>query len=64
MSTASIIARQETKARAEKNLRRCLVTGDMRPKDELIRFVVSPDNAVIPDLACELPGRGLWVTAA
>ncbi len=44
--------------------RRCLVTGDVLPKDELIRFVVGPDNAIVPDLAQNLPGRGLWVTAS
>lgn len=29
----------------------------------LIRFVVSPEGVVTPDLAATLPGRGLWVTA-
>ncbi len=33
------------------------------PKDELIRFVVAPDNSIVPDLAGNLPGRGLWVKA-
>ena len=31
--------------------------------DELIRFVVGPDRAVVPDLKRNLPGRGCWVTA-
>ncbi|MGH6981274.1 MAG: DUF448 domain-containing protein, partial [Stellaceae bacterium] len=43
--------------------RRCFVTGDVRPKAELVRFVVSPEGAVVPDIACRLPGRGLWLTA-
>lgn len=43
-------------------LRRCLVTGDVRPKAELLRFVVSPDGVVVPDVAERLPGRGLWLT--
>ena len=43
--------------------RRCLVLGDVRPKEELIRFVVGPDNSVVPDLAQNLPGRGMWVSA-
>lgn len=43
--------------------RRCLVTRTVRPKAELIRFVVGPDGAVVPDLAERLPGRGLWLTA-
>ena len=29
----------------------------------MIRFVVGPDNAIVPDLSEKLPGRGLWVTA-
>jgi predicted RNA-binding protein YlxR (DUF448 family) len=45
-------------------LRRCLVTGESRPKSELIRFVIGPDGRAVPDLEGVLPGRGLWVTAA
>lgn len=43
--------------------RRCLVTGAIRPKAALVRFVVSPDGAVVPDIAGRLPGRGLWLSA-
>ena len=43
--------------------RRCIVTGDVQPKGGLIRFAVSPDGMVVPDLAEKLPGRGLWVTS-
>ena len=43
--------------------RRCLVRGESGPVDNLIRFVVSPDGALIADLTEKLPGRGLWVTA-
>lgn len=31
--------------------------------ERLIRFVISPDGVLVPDLAMELPGRGLWLTA-
>jgi predicted RNA-binding protein YlxR (DUF448 family) len=44
-------------------LRRCLVTGESLPPERLVRFVVGPDGDVVPDLARELPGRGVWVTA-
>lgn len=44
--------------------RRCLVSGELRPRAELIRFVIGPDQAVVPDLAEKLPGHGLWVTAS
>jgi len=43
--------------------RRCLVTGAVRPKTELLRFVVDPAGQVVPDVAGKLPGRGLWLTA-
>jgi uncharacterized protein len=43
--------------------RRCLATGEVRPKAALVRFVVSPDGTVVPDVAGRLPGRGLWLTA-
>ncbi|CAA6605451.1 conserved hypothetical protein [Rhodospirillaceae bacterium LM-1] len=44
-------------------LRRCLGTGRIRPKEEMIRFVVGPEDALVPDLAAKLPGRGLWLSA-
>jgi predicted RNA-binding protein YlxR (DUF448 family) len=43
--------------------RRCIVTREAEPRNGLIRFVVSPDNQVVPDLANKLPGRGIWVSA-
>ena len=43
--------------------RRCIVTGDVQPKAGLVRFVVSPEGVIVPDLAGKLPGRGIWVTA-
>jgi predicted RNA-binding protein YlxR (DUF448 family) len=45
-------------------VRMCAVTRQVRPIDELIRFVVSPQGEVIPDLKRKLPGRGLWVSAS
>jgi uncharacterized protein len=44
-------------------VRLCIVTRDVKPPDEMIRFVVGPDGAVVPDLKRKLPGRGVWVTA-
>ncbi len=45
--------------------RRCLGTGEVRPRAGMLRFVVAPDPALglVPDLAGDLPGRGLWVSA-
>jgi predicted RNA-binding protein YlxR (DUF448 family) len=48
---------------AEGSLRRCIVTGESLSPERLIRFVVGPERALVPDLARELPGRGVWVTA-
>jgi predicted RNA-binding protein YlxR (DUF448 family) len=45
-------------------MRMCAVTREVRPVDELIRFVVSPQGEVIPDLKRKLPGRGLWISAS
>ena len=43
--------------------RRCIVSGESGATAGLIRFVVGPDGAVVPDLAGKLPGRGIWVSA-
>ncbi|MEM9139824.1 MAG: RNA-binding protein [Pseudomonadota bacterium] len=43
--------------------RRCIATGESGGTAGLIRFVLSPDGQVVPDLASKLPGRGAWVTA-
>jgi predicted RNA-binding protein YlxR (DUF448 family) len=45
-------------------MRMCAVSREVRPIDELIRFVVAPSGEVVPDLKRKLPGRGLWVGAS
>ena len=45
-------------------LRRCIVTRERLPKERMIRFVVGPDRAVVPDLTATLPGRGIWLSAS
>ncbi|HAV07332.1 MAG TPA: RNA-binding protein [Rhodobacteraceae bacterium] len=52
------------KAREDGAERKCIATGDVQPKFGLIRFVVGPDNQIVPDLAEKLPGRGIWVAAS
>lgn len=44
--------------------RTCLATRENVPIARMIRFVVAPDGAVVPDLSRNLPGRGAWVTAS
>ncbi|SBW08452.1 conserved hypothetical protein [uncultured Alphaproteobacteria bacterium] len=43
--------------------RRCLVLGGTQPTDLLVRFVVGPDGAIVPDVDERLPGRGFWLSA-
>ena len=43
--------------------RKCIATGEVRSKSDLIRFVVGPDAQLVPDVAAKLPGRGIYVTA-
>ena len=43
--------------------RKCLVSQESGPKAGLIRFVTSPDGAVVPDIMGKLPGRGYYVTS-
>jgi uncharacterized protein len=47
----------------EGSQRTCIVTRAKLPPDELMRFVLSPDGEVVPDLKRKLPGRGVWVQA-
>lgn len=44
--------------------RRCIASGETRSPETMIRFVIGPDDAVVPDLAHRLPGRGCWVTSS
>ena len=43
--------------------RRCIATGEVQPKRGLIRFGVSPDGVIVPDVLEKLPGRGIWVAS-
>jgi len=57
------VTRGGRKKSDEPAVRRCISTGDTMPKAELIRFVVGPENRIVPDVAGNLPGRGIWVSA-
>lgn len=45
------------------SVRQCAVTRERLGKEALVRFVLSPDGVVTPDVAEKLPGRGVWVRA-
>jgi uncharacterized protein len=42
--------------------RTCIVSREVRSPQDMIRFVVGPDDMLVPDLKARLPGRGAWVT--
>ncbi len=41
----------------------CAVTGELLPRNQMIRFVISPDKKVVADLTGKLPGQFLWISA-
>jgi len=43
--------------------RRCIVTREQGSCERMVRFVISPDAVVVPDLSATLPGRGIWLSA-
>ncbi len=43
------------------NLRRCILTGQHRAPEEMLRFAISPAGEVVFDANGKLPGRGLWL---
>ncbi|MEL6618841.1 MAG: RNA-binding protein [Pseudomonadota bacterium] len=52
-----------SKDRSDGPERKCIATGEVQPKYGLIRFVVGPDDQIVPDIAGKLPGRGIYVAA-
>jgi predicted RNA-binding protein YlxR (DUF448 family) len=40
--------------------RTCIVTGTKDVPEAMLRFALSPDGSVVPDLRRKLPGRGVW----
>jgi len=40
--------------------RTCIVTGAKDVPEAMLRFALSPDGSVVPDLRRKLPGRGVW----
>ncbi len=43
--------------------RRCIVSGRVASREDMVRFVVDPGGRIVPDVEETLPGRGLWLTA-
>ncbi len=62
VDASELIVGQTGKKVKKEQTRTCIVTRQNGNKDELIRFVIGPDQTVIPDIKGKLPGRGVWVT--
>jgi predicted RNA-binding protein YlxR (DUF448 family) len=45
------------------NDRTCILTGESKSRNTMIRLVQGPDGSLVPDLAEKLPGRGIWISA-
>ena len=43
--------------------RKCVITGKIADKADLIRFVASPDGELVADTDNKLGGRGVWVSS-
>ena len=41
--------------------RRCILSGETLPREQLVRLAISPDGLVLPDPAAKAPGRGAWI---
>ncbi|HEY6521177.1 MAG TPA: RNA-binding protein [Roseiarcus sp.] len=48
---------ESDQARSE---RTCIVTGTKGVPEAMLRFALSPDGSVVPDIRRKLPGRGVW----
>jgi predicted RNA-binding protein YlxR (DUF448 family) len=57
------VAEPQHESETDDIVRRCALTRMRLPKQDLIRFVLSPTDEIVPDLKERLPGRGVWVTA-
>jgi len=42
--------------------RRCALTFEVKPAIDLIRFVVGPDDVLVPDTDAKAEGRGVWLS--
>ncbi|WP_420548329.1 RNA-binding protein [Curvivirga sp.] len=58
------VAGKRSKKQKTDPMRKCLVSGERKLKSEMIRFVLGPDQTLVPDLKAVLPGRGMWASAS
>ena len=46
----------------ESENRRCVLTGEVKPKTDLLRFVLLEDGTVIPDFNKKVAGHGFYIS--
>lgn len=51
------------KPQTPEGFKTCFVSRETYPREELLRFVASPDHVVFFDVTEKLPGRGMWLHA-
>lgn len=49
-------------ARRADMVRTCALTRAEKPVEALVRFVVGPDDVLVPDVEARAEGRGVWIT--
>jgi uncharacterized protein len=49
-------------SRSRETTRECALTRETKSVEDLVRFVVSPDGSIFPDVDAKAEGRGVWVT--
>jgi len=42
--------------------RTCALTRQLKPVEDMVRFVLGPGAETVPDVKRKLPGRGIWIT--
>ena len=55
------INKHQHKRAADNGLKSCFVTKNFYPREEMIRFVISPEREVVFDVNEKLPGAGIWL---
>ncbi len=41
--------------------RKCILSGKVLPRENLIRLARDPDGRILPDVRAKAPGRGAWI---
>ncbi len=54
--------RKKEKKKQRQILRQCCLSKEKKPIEQLIRFVLSPDDVIMPDIDAKAEGRGVWLS--